>query len=344
MFHIFFFLDFRKEFDFEDEGIAAGNDVEDDDFADLISAISLGGGGNFASNFDTLDLSPKTLKSFSTPTKNRSRTKKNGHGSKPRNNPRRNSKGIVEYSVYGGGEGLIQINSMKHASNNISDRLTNLSSMEMNGDSENPTTSNLSPMMHQSSRRFSIHQRKGKDVKACLSNQTYSDLGGIAITSTTEDISLLDQLRNLRINGFRSSNINCIKVVTPYMTKPSNKFLFQNHIKANESPKSIGGKVHFSMSPGNTYQPQFGNGSPNRKMKQNQNKLNGSIPKNLMFSPKNINKYKEKALQQSLANISPFRSLPDFNVTVSGVGAGRPEKLSKQDRVQHQLNENIIRG
>ena len=67
MFHIFFFLDFRKEFDFEDEGIAAGNDVEDDDFADLISAISLGGGGNYASNFDTLDLSPKTLKSFAIP-------------------------------------------------------------------------------------------------------------------------------------------------------------------------------------------------------------------------------------------------------------------------------------
>ena len=176
-----------------------------------------------------------------------------------------------------------------------------------------------------------------------MSNQTYSDLGGIAITSTTEDISLLDQLRNLRISGFRSNNINCIKVVTPYMTKPSNKILFQNHLKAHESPKSLGGKVHFSMSPGSSYQPQFGNGSPNRKAKQNQSKLNGSIPKNLMFSPKNINKYKEKALQQSLANVSPFRSLPDFNVTVSGVGAGRPEKLSKQDKTHHQTNENFVR-
>ena len=65
-----------------------------------------------------------------------------------------------------------------------------------------------------------------------------------------------------------------------------------------------------------------------------------------MFSPKNINKYKEKALQQSIANISPFRSLPDFNVTVSGVGAGRPEKLStisKQDRSQQQMNEHVSR-
>ena len=306
----------------------------------------MGGGGNFTSNFDTLDLSPKTLKSFSTPTKSRAKNKKTNHGSKSRNHPRRNSKGMVEYSVYGGGDGLIQINPMKNMSNNISDRISNLSSMDMNGDSSSPSKSNLSPIMQQqSSRRFSIHQRKGKDVKACLSNQTYSDLGGIAITSTTEDISLLDQLRNLRINGFRSSNINCIKVVTPYMTKPSNKLLFQNHVK-HESPKSLGGKVHFSMSPGSSYQPQFGNGSPNRKVKQHQNKLNGSIPKHLMFSPKNINKYKEKALQQSLANISPFRSLPDFNVTVSGVGAGRPEKLStlsKQDRGQQLMNENIVR-
>ena len=120
--------------------------------------------------------------------------------------------------------------SMKNMSNTISDRISNLSSMDMHGDTDSPSKSNLSPIMQQSSRRFSIHQRKGKDVKACLSNQTYSDLGGIAITSTTEDISLLDQLRNLRINGFRSSNINCIKVVTPYMTKPSNKLLFhQSH-------------------------------------------------------------------------------------------------------------------
>ena len=254
---------------------------------------------------------------------------------------------MVDYSVYGG-EGLMQLNPLKSIGSNMSERISNLSGMEISGESDNSPKCKISPMVqqHSTTRRFSIHQRKGKDVKACLTNQTYSDLGGIAITSTTEDISLFDQLRNLRINGFRSSNINCIKVVTPYMTKPSNKLLLNNHIK-HESPKSFGGsKVHFSMSPGSSYHPQFGNGSPKRKTKQPQNKLNGTIPKHLMFSPSSINKYKEKALSESLANISPFRSLPDFNVTVSGVGAGKSEKLStfaKHDRNQHQLNENVIR-
>ena len=213
----------------------------------------------------------------------------------------------------------------------------NLPGVELTGDSENSPKCKVSPTAQQSTRRFSIHRRKGKEVQACLSNQTYSDLGGIAITSTTEDVSLLDQLRNLRINGFRSSNINCIKVVTPYMTKPSNKVLLKNHSK-NESPKLYGPKAPFSMSPGSSYHPQFGTNSPKRKL---QGKLNGSsIPKHLMFSPNSIN-YKEKTLSQTLANVSPFRSLPDFNVTVSGVGAGRPDKISslpKPDKSHQLLN------
>ena len=263
-FSIIFIAELKRDFDYEDEGVAADNDEDDDDFADLISAISLGGRGNVSGNFDIVNQSPKILRSSTTPTKSRTRNKRGAHGSKSRNQVRRNSKGMAGYAVYGD-EGLMQLNSLKSMASNMSERISNLSGVEMSGESENSPKCNISPTAQQSRRRFSIHQRKGKEVKACLSNQTYSDLGGIAITSTTEDLSLFDQLRNLRINGFRSSNINCIKVVTPYMTKPSNKLLLTNHNK-NESAKSFGPKASFLMSPGSSYQPQFGTNSPKRKI------------------------------------------------------------------------------
>ena len=336
------FTECKRDVDSEDEGVAGDQD-DDDDFADLISAISLGGGANF----DLINQSPKMLRSSSTPTKHLSRSKRGKQGSRSRNHVRRNSKGLVGgYSAYGGGESLMHLNQLKSLANNMSDRISNISGFELVGEADNSPKCKKSPSTQQSGRRFSIHQRKGKDVKACLNNQTYSDLGGIAITSTTEDISLLDQLRNLRINGFRSSNINCIKVVTPYMAKPSNKMILRNHIQPNHgSPKnSFGNKINYSLSQGSSYQPQFGNNSPKRKTQNN--KTNGSIPKPITFSP-GINGYKDTTISQRLVNLSPFCSLPqDFNVTVSGVGAGRPEKISlvaKQDKSNQQASETVGR-
>ena len=125
IFNHVFITELKRDFDYEDEGVAAVNDEEDDDFADLISAISLGGGGNVTGNFDMLDQSPKLLRSSSTPTKSRTRTKRGAPGTKSRNQVRRNSKGMTGYGVYGG-EGILQLNAMKTFTSNISERISNL--------------------------------------------------------------------------------------------------------------------------------------------------------------------------------------------------------------------------
>ena len=72
-----------------------------------------------------LDQSPKLLRSSSTPTKSRTRTKRGAPGTKSRNQVRRNSKGMAGYGVYGG-EGILQLNAMKTFTSNISERISNL--------------------------------------------------------------------------------------------------------------------------------------------------------------------------------------------------------------------------
>jgi len=240
------------------------DDDDDEDFADLISAISLGGG---------LDRSPP------------SSLKKQKHV-KGRRNVRRNSKSYNNLVANNGVEGSPVF---VGAGPTLKEKLPKYSNMDSSPEETSP-------------RRFSVHRKQRLQKFSPKSN------------CCDDTSNVLEKLNSLRLHGF----------------SPVNSF------KAASKKASPGRTI--ALKTEDYKQQQV---VPNKSWKRSRVNRVGGGPmgpsdkcSKLLLSPTAVNLGGPPTKQ-----ISPFRSLPDFSVTIASVGGGSKDykTVQKARRINQQM-------